>query len=216
MADRPQLPAAPVIENWAQELGFQQIGITHVDLSAHESHVREWLAKGFHGEMGYMARNLDKRLHPERLEAETCAVISARMNYLAEGTEPLAGPAPARPSLPIPLRLGPRLPQGAAPPPGKAGLADQQGRPSPRRPVSRLHRQRPGAGEGAGRKRGARLDGQAQPADPSGRRQLVLHWRDLHQPAVAGDVKSRGRPLRRLPGVHEPLSHRRHRRRQDR
>ncbi len=89
MADRPQLPAAPVIENWAQELGFQQIGITHVDLSAHESHVREWLAKGFHGEMGYMARNLDKRLHPARLEAETCAVISARMNYLAEGTEPL-------------------------------------------------------------------------------------------------------------------------------
>ena len=89
MADRPQLPATPVIENWAQELGFQQIGITHVDLSAHESHVREWLARGFHGEMGYMARNLEKRLHPERLEPETCAVISARMNYLAEGTEPL-------------------------------------------------------------------------------------------------------------------------------
>ena len=89
MADQPQLPAVPVIENWAQELGFQQIGITHVDLSAHEPHVREWLAKGFHGEMGYMARNLDKRLHPERLEAGTCAVISARMNYLAEGAAPL-------------------------------------------------------------------------------------------------------------------------------
>ena len=89
MADQPQLPAVPVIENWAQDLGFQQIGITHVDLSAHEPHVREWLAQGFHGEMGYMARNLDKRLHPERLEAGTCAVISARMNYWTEGTEPL-------------------------------------------------------------------------------------------------------------------------------
>ena len=89
MADRPQLPTAAAIEDWAQELGFQQIGITHVDLSAHEPHVREWLAKGFHGEMGYMARNLDKRLHPERLEAGTCAVISARMNYLAEGAAPL-------------------------------------------------------------------------------------------------------------------------------
>ena len=89
MADRPQLPTAAAIEDWAQELGFQQIGITHVDLSAHEPHVREWLAKGFHGEMGYMARNLDKRLHPERLEAGTCTVISARMNYWAEGTQPL-------------------------------------------------------------------------------------------------------------------------------
>ena len=70
-------------------MGFQQIGISHVDLSAHEPHVREWLANGFHGEMGYMARNLDKRLHPERLEARTCTVISARMNYLSQGEEPL-------------------------------------------------------------------------------------------------------------------------------
>ena len=89
MAHRPQLPTAAAIEDWAQELGFQQIGITNVDLSAHEPHVREWLAKGFHGEMGYMARNLDKRLHPERLEAGTCTVISARMNYWAGGTQPL-------------------------------------------------------------------------------------------------------------------------------
>ncbi|MCY3640669.1 MAG: tRNA epoxyqueuosine(34) reductase QueG [Gammaproteobacteria bacterium] len=89
MADRPQLPTAAAIEDWAQELGFQQIGITHVDLSAHEPHVREWLAKGFHGEMGYMARNLDKRLHPERLEAGTCTVISARMNYWSEAAAPL-------------------------------------------------------------------------------------------------------------------------------
>ena len=89
MADRTQLPAAAAIEGWALELGFQQIGITHVELSAHEPHVRAWLARGFHGQMGYMERNLHKRLHPERLEAETCTVISARMNYLAEGAEPL-------------------------------------------------------------------------------------------------------------------------------
>ncbi len=88
MADRPQFPTAAAIEDWARALGFQQIGITHVDLSAHEPHVREWLARGFHGEMDYMARNLDKRLHPERLEPGTCAVVSARMNYLAQGAAP--------------------------------------------------------------------------------------------------------------------------------
>lgn len=114
MADRPQLPTAAVIEDWAQELGFQQIGITHVDLSAHEPHVREWLAKGFHGEMGYMARNLDKRLHPERLKAGTCAVISARMNYLAEALS-----LPQRREPPMPEKQ-PRSQQAASNHPMKA------------------------------------------------------------------------------------------------
>ncbi len=80
---------AKEIPRWAGELGFQQTGIADVDLSAHEPHVRAWLAKGFHGEMGYMSRNLDKRLHPQRLEAETCSVISTRLNYQPEATHPI-------------------------------------------------------------------------------------------------------------------------------
>ena len=77
------------IPRWAADLGFQQTGIANVDLSAHEPHVRAWLAKGFNGEMGYMERNLDKRLRPERLIPETCTVICARMNYWPEGAQPL-------------------------------------------------------------------------------------------------------------------------------
>ena len=77
------------IDRWAADLGFQQIGIANVDLSAHEPRVRTWLAAGFNGEMGYMERNLGKRLHPERLLPETCTVICARMNYWPEGTAPL-------------------------------------------------------------------------------------------------------------------------------
>jgi epoxyqueuosine reductase len=51
--------------------------------------VRAWLARGFQGEMGYLERNLDKRLDPARLEPGTCRVVSARMDYLPEGPEPL-------------------------------------------------------------------------------------------------------------------------------
>jgi epoxyqueuosine reductase len=83
------LPDRNSIATWAQELGFQEIGITDVDLSQHAPHVRAWLAAGFAGDMGYLARNLEKRLHPAELEPETCRVISARMNYLAEDTRPL-------------------------------------------------------------------------------------------------------------------------------
>ena len=82
-------PLVGAIERWAGELGFQQVGITGVDLSAQEPHVRRWLQRGFHGEMAYLARNVEKRLHPPLLEPDTCTVISARMNYLPADTDPM-------------------------------------------------------------------------------------------------------------------------------
>lgn len=83
------LPDRNTIAAWAGELGFQEIGISDVDLSAHEPHVRAWLQAGFAGDMGYLQRNVDKRLHPELLQAQTCRVISARMDYLPPNTEPI-------------------------------------------------------------------------------------------------------------------------------
>jgi epoxyqueuosine reductase len=77
------------IKVWGQELGFQQLGITDTELSAHEPHVRAWLQQGFHGSMGYLERNLEERLHPDRLEPGTCRVIAARMDYLPPDTTPI-------------------------------------------------------------------------------------------------------------------------------
>jgi epoxyqueuosine reductase len=82
-------PDRSTLQDWATALGFQEIGITGVDLSEHAPHVRAWLQAGFAGDMGYLERNLDKRLHPEQLEPQTCRVISARMDYLASDTHPL-------------------------------------------------------------------------------------------------------------------------------
>jgi epoxyqueuosine reductase len=83
------LPDLQTIKTWGQALGFTDIAISDVDLSAHAPHVRAWLARGFAGEMGYLERNLEKRLHPELLETDTCRVITARMNYLPADTQPL-------------------------------------------------------------------------------------------------------------------------------
>jgi epoxyqueuosine reductase len=77
------------IGTWAGELGFQAIGVTDLDLQDHEPHVRAWLDKGFQGEMGYLERNLEKRLHPERLQPGTCRIISARMDYMISDTRPI-------------------------------------------------------------------------------------------------------------------------------
>lgn len=78
------------IRRWGDDLGFQQIGITDTDLSSYRDRYRAWLAAGRHGEMGYLARNVDKRLDPARLAPGTARVIVARMDYLPEGAAPLS------------------------------------------------------------------------------------------------------------------------------
>lgn len=70
------------IKRWGAELGFNQIGITDTDLSHAEKNHQDWLAKGFHGEMDYMAKHGDKRTRPHELVANTVRVISARLDYL--------------------------------------------------------------------------------------------------------------------------------------
>ena len=88
-SDTCELPSRETLSAWAADLGFQQIGVTDIDLRAHAPHVSAWLAAGFAGEMHYLHRNLEKRLDPSQLEIGTCRVISARMNYLSADTQPV-------------------------------------------------------------------------------------------------------------------------------
>ncbi len=78
------------IRGWAAELGFQQVGISDVDLGEHEAYLQRWLAAGYHGGMDYMARHGSKRSRPQELVPGTLRVLSLRMDYLPEGAEPLA------------------------------------------------------------------------------------------------------------------------------
>ena len=66
----------------AAELGFSQIGVADVDLSSAEPGLLDWLARGFHGEMHYMASHGLKRARPAELVPGTVRVITARMDYL--------------------------------------------------------------------------------------------------------------------------------------
>ncbi len=76
------------LRDWAQELGFSQIGVAGVDLRDAEAGLREWLAAGFHGSMHYMARHGMKRARPAELVPGTVSVISAQLDYLPRGTAP--------------------------------------------------------------------------------------------------------------------------------
>ncbi len=69
------------IKDWGQQLGFQQIGITGINLDQDETWLLNWLDKNFHGEMDYMQRHGTVRSRPGELVPGTVRVISARMDY---------------------------------------------------------------------------------------------------------------------------------------
>ena len=85
----PQINSAQLLSQiraWALELGFSQIGVTGVDLSSSEEPLADWLAKGFHGDMAYMAAHGMKRARPAELVPGTVSVITARLDYLPAST----------------------------------------------------------------------------------------------------------------------------------
>jgi len=70
------------LQEWARALGFSQIGVAGIDLAEAEPGLAAWLAAGWHGQMGYMARHGLKRARPAELRPGTLSVITARMDYL--------------------------------------------------------------------------------------------------------------------------------------
>ncbi|ABM57468.1 tRNA epoxyqueuosine(34) reductase QueG [Verminephrobacter eiseniae] len=74
------------MQEWARALGFSQLGVAGVDLSAAEPGLLAWLAQGLHGDMHYMAVHGLKRARPAELLPGTVSVITARMDYLPRNT----------------------------------------------------------------------------------------------------------------------------------
>ena len=72
------------IKTWARELGFQQIGIADTELGEAEAHLLNWLGRGRHGLMRYMASHGTRRSRPPELQPGTLRVISTRLDYFPE------------------------------------------------------------------------------------------------------------------------------------
>ena len=71
------------VKQWGRELGFDAIAVAGTDLAAEEARLMEWLGRGWHGEMDYMARHGARRARPAELVPGTTSVITARLNYVA-------------------------------------------------------------------------------------------------------------------------------------
>jgi epoxyqueuosine reductase len=66
------------------DLGFQLVGFTDTQLDQHHANYTRWIEQNYHGEMTYMERNIDKRLHPQHLIPDTLSVICVRLDYLID------------------------------------------------------------------------------------------------------------------------------------
>ena len=86
------------VKRWGRELGFDAVAIAGTDLARDEARLIEWLGRGWHGEMDYMARHGARRARPAELVPGTISVITARLNYTTDARdawETLEDPASA-------------------------------------------------------------------------------------------------------------------------
>ncbi len=104
---------AEEIKRKAHQLGFDLVGITDAlpIEPEHVNHLAEWLRSGFAGQMGYMRKNLEKRIDPARLLPNARSVICTGLNYKPpkafKGSGTFFGPPKAvTKNVPDPLPLG--------------------------------------------------------------------------------------------------------------
>jgi epoxyqueuosine reductase len=79
---RPDMTLEDRIKEWGRELGFDALAIAGIDLAEDEARLLEWLDRGWHGEMDYMARHGARRARPAELVPGTMSIITARLNYV--------------------------------------------------------------------------------------------------------------------------------------
>jgi epoxyqueuosine reductase len=73
---------ADQIKAGSLELGFHKVGIVRPDaLSNERIRLEEWLTRGFHGDMKWMARDSGQRTDPRKLFPETRSVVVVALNY---------------------------------------------------------------------------------------------------------------------------------------
>ncbi len=88
--DLPSLKAWIIAE--ALALGFSDCVIARPDAQQEIARFKEYLKRGYHGDMKYLEQNLDKRADPSLLVPGTKSIICVRMDYLVESPKPRSIP----------------------------------------------------------------------------------------------------------------------------
>ena len=71
----------------SRELGFDECRITTADAPASGKNLQSWLANGSHGEMGWIERNTEKRLDPQKVLPGARSIVALAVSYFAPEAE---------------------------------------------------------------------------------------------------------------------------------
>jgi epoxyqueuosine reductase len=70
------------IKKQALREGFDKVGVVRAErLDAEAPRLKEWLARGHHGEMAWMARDVEKRLNPLEIFPQARSIVVVALNY---------------------------------------------------------------------------------------------------------------------------------------
>src|SRR5712664_304453 len=73
------------IKAQARAFGFHKVGIVRAEPLINErGRLEEWLGRGFHGEMKWMARDPEQRTDPQKLFPDARSVVVVALNYYTE------------------------------------------------------------------------------------------------------------------------------------
>jgi epoxyqueuosine reductase len=73
------------VRQWGREAGFDAVAIAGIDLAEEEARLLEWLGRGWHGAMDYMARHGTRRSRPAELVPGTASIVTVRLDYWPGG-----------------------------------------------------------------------------------------------------------------------------------
>ena len=77
-----QAVTSAAIKQRARVEGFNKVGIVSaVSLDDEAQRLKEWLARGYHGAMSWMARDVEKRVSPRAIFPEARSVVVLALNY---------------------------------------------------------------------------------------------------------------------------------------
>ncbi|HID87781.1 MAG TPA: tRNA epoxyqueuosine(34) reductase QueG [Anaerolineae bacterium] len=76
------------IKERAHDLGFDLVGVAPARPSQHGEFLADWLARGYAGTMGYLQRNVERRLDPRQALPGARSIVAVGMNYSTAGDQP--------------------------------------------------------------------------------------------------------------------------------
>ena len=72
----------------ASELGFDDCRVSRAREASHAAEYKKWVEDGCAGEMGWLEKNVNRRVDPREVVPGACSVISLALNYFPGEEDP--------------------------------------------------------------------------------------------------------------------------------